>query len=112
MKLDADTLPTVPHTPPSAGPDRAPVGEDDGDGVADGDAAAGEDAAAAGDVAKVAESPITAHISAAPPIHLLLVLDSDRRTVPPELPAADGPDVALVSRGLARSESSMILPPW
>jgi hypothetical protein len=89
MKLDADTLPTVPHTPPSAGPDRAPVGE--GDGVADGDAAPGEDAAAAGDVAKAAESPITAHISAAPPIHLLLVLDSDRRTAPTELPAADGP---------------------
>jgi hypothetical protein len=109
VKLEADTLPTVPHTPPVAGPDRAPVvGE--GVGVAEGDAA-DEGAASAGDAAQ-AESPITADISTAPPIHLLFVLDSDRRTAPSELPAADGPDVAFASRGLAGSESPMTLPPW
>jgi hypothetical protein len=97
VKLDADTVPTVPHTPPAAGPDRAPVGE--GDGVADG--AAEVDVAAAGDMAQPAESAITAHISAANPIHLLLVLDRERRTAPPELAPADGPDVALVPWGLA-----------
>jgi hypothetical protein len=60
------------------------------------------------DVVQPAESPITAHISAAAPIHPLLVFDSDRRTAPPELPATDGPDVALVSWGLVGSQLFMM----
>jgi hypothetical protein len=60
------------------------------------------------DVVQPAESPITAHISAAAPIHPLLVFDSDRRTAPPELPAIDGPDVALVSWGLVGSQLFMM----
>jgi hypothetical protein len=75
-------------------------------------------------VAQPAESPITAHISAAATTHPLLLFDSNRRTLgrraclamvteadqsgedagggggaapaAPELPATDGPDVALM----------------
>ena len=126
VKLDVDTLPTVPDDPPAAGPDRAldppppaarlpdamfPV-------VAEGDVAGAE-----GDVAQPAVSPITAHISAAASIRPLFLFESNRRTLgrraclargteadesgesagggggpapaPPELSAADGPDVAL-----------------
>jgi hypothetical protein len=54
-------------------------------------------------MAQPAESPTTAHISAANPIHLLLVFDSDRRPAPPELPATDGPDVAFLPWGLVGS---------
>jgi hypothetical protein len=67
--------------------------------------------AAAGDAAQPAEPPITAHISAAVPIHLLLGFDSDRRTAPPERPATDGPDAALVPWGLVESYSLMMVPP-
>jgi hypothetical protein len=89
VKLDVDTLPTAPHTPPGSGPDRAPAGDE-------GDVAGEGDVAAAADVTEPAESPITVHISAAVPIHRLLLFDSDRRTAPPEVPATDGPDIALV----------------
>jgi hypothetical protein len=86
--------------------------------VAEGDVAGAE-----GDVAQAAVSPITAHISAAATIRPLFLFDSNRPTLgrracvargteadesgesagrgrgpapaPPELPAADGPDVAL-----------------
>jgi hypothetical protein len=125
VKLDVDTLSTVPDAPPAAGPDRAldpPVGDV---AVAVGDVAVaeGDVAVAVGDVAQPAESPITAHISAAAAIRPLLLFDSNRRTLgrhawlamvteadesgeeagggggaapaPPELPATGGPDVAL-----------------
>jgi hypothetical protein len=86
--------------------------------VAEGDVAGAE-----GDVAQPAVSPTTAHISAAATARSLFLFDSNRPTlgrracvargtetdesgenagggggsapVPPELPAADGPDVAL-----------------
>ena len=80
---------------------------------------------AEGDVARPTESPTTAHVSAAATTHPLLLFDSNRRTLgqraclaivteadesgedagggggtapaPAEVPATDGPDVALVS---------------
>ena len=73
MKLDVDTLSTVPDAPPAAGPDRALDPEGDV-AVAEGDVAVAE-----GDVAQPAESPITAHISAAAAIRPLLLFDSNRR---------------------------------
>jgi hypothetical protein len=76
--------------------------------VAEGDVAAERDVAVAEEDVAATESPITAHISAAAPIHPLLVFDSDRRTAPPELPATDGPDVALVSWGLVGLSSFMM----
>jgi hypothetical protein len=126
VKLDVDTLPTVPDAPPEAGPDRAldpppPAAPLLGPGCPD--VAEGDVAVAEGDVAQPAESPITAHISAAATIHPLFLFDSKRRTlgrraclamvaeadecgedagggggadpVAPELPATGGPDVAL-----------------
>jgi hypothetical protein len=85
VKLGADTLLTVPTAPPAAGPDRAfdpwppdlgpplrsapgPAGAEEDVAVTGEDVAvAGEEVAVAGgDVAQPAESPITAHISAAP----------------------------------------------
>ena len=118
MKLDVDTLSTVPDAPPAAGPDRA-LDPPEGDvAVAEGDVVVAE-----GDVAQPAASPITAHISAAAAIRPLLLSDSNRRTLgrrawlamvteadesgedagggggaalaPPELAATGGPDVAL-----------------
>jgi hypothetical protein len=61
VKLDVDTLSTVPDAPPAAGPDRAldPVLAL-GAGVAE---------VAEDDVAAQAESPSTALISTAPAIH-------------------------------------------
>src|ERR1700686_2105511 len=72
VKLDVDTLATVPAAPPDAGPDRAlppPPG-----------AAAEGDVAVAEDVPQAAESPITAHISAAPMINRLLLFDRNPHT--------------------------------
>ena len=60
VKLDVDTLPTVPAAPPAAGPDRA-LEEDVA--IAEGDVAVVED------VPQAAESPITADISTAAMIH-------------------------------------------
>jgi hypothetical protein len=127
VKLDVDTLPTVPDAPPEAGPDRAldpplpdprpPAKPPPGTKLAD---------VAEGDVARATESPIAAQSSAAATIHPLLLFNSDRRTVghraclamvtevdlshgdagwdggaasvPPEVPATDGYDVALDTR--------------
>jgi hypothetical protein len=77
VKLDVDTLSTVPDAPPAAGPDRGPPPDGEGDAAgAEGDAAAAED-----DAAQPAESPATAHISAAATIHPLLLFDGNRRTL-------------------------------
>ena len=82
MKLDVDTLSTVPDAPPEAGPDRAldppppdprPPAEPPPAAVAEGDVAVAED------VPQAAESPITAHIPTAAMIHRLLLFDSNRR---------------------------------
>src|ERR1700674_5873249 len=134
VKLDVDTVPTVPDAPPEAGPDRAlPPAEPPPAPAADGGVAAAED------VPQAAERPITTHINTAAMIHPLLLFESNRRTpvrrsclatvteadqsgedagrgggatpAPPELLATVGPDVALetgrartVSRGLVGSE--------
>src|SRR5260370_31163094 len=87
-------LPTVPAAPPAAGPDRAldpppldpkPPAPPPGPGcpdVAEGDAVADRGVAVAGgDVAQPAESPITAHVSAAATIPPPLLFDSNRRTL-------------------------------
>jgi len=80
VKLDVDTVSTVPDAPPAAGPDRAldppPVAPLTGPGcpdVADGDApvADGDAPVVEGDAAQPAASPITAGISAVATIHLL-----------------------------------------
>jgi hypothetical protein len=98
VKLDVDTLSTVPAAPPEAGPDRAldpppPPAAPPGlgrPGVAEGDAAVaegevagaeGDVAVAEGDAAQPAESPITAAISAAAAIPPRLLFDSNRPTL-------------------------------
>jgi hypothetical protein len=127
VKLDVDTLATVPTDPPAAGPDlaldpppaAAPLPGPGCPDVAEADVAT----VAEGDAAQPAESPITAHIGAAPTIHALFRFDSrtrgrrgcsvmdtdadksgedadgggDASPAAPELPATDGPDVALTS---------------
>jgi hypothetical protein len=130
VKVDVDTLSTVPAAPPAAGPDRAldPPLPDPGPpeaplpgtpcpAVAEGDVAAteGDVAGAEGDVEQPAESPITAHISAAATIPTLFLFDNNRRTLglamiaeaevsgggsgaapaPPERAATGVPDVVL-----------------
>ena len=75
VKLDVDTLATVPDAPPWAGADRAldpPVPE--------ALAATSCAAVAEGDVARVTGSPIAAHISAAAAIRPVLLFASNRRT--------------------------------
>jgi hypothetical protein len=115
VKLDVVTLSTVPDAPPEAGPERAldprPLAVAEGDDVA----VAEEEAAV-----QPAESPITAHISAAATISPLLLFDSNRGTLrryacvatvteadgsgedagdaasaPSALQGTDGPDVRL-----------------
>src|SRR5258706_11747960 len=96
VKLDVDTLSTVPAAPPAAGPDRAlePPPPDPGlpeaplpgtprPAVAEGDVAGAEAdvAGAEGDAAQPAESPITAHISAVATIPPLFLFDSNRRSL-------------------------------
>ena len=75
MKPDVETVTTVPDAPPEAGPDRAldppppdprPPAEPLLAAVPEGDVAAAEDV-------PQAETPITAHISAAAMIHRLLL---------------------------------------
>ena len=66
LKLDVDTLSTVPDDPPEAGPDRALDPLPLPPAVAEGDVAVGEDVQAA-------VSPITANISTAAVIHGLLL---------------------------------------
>jgi hypothetical protein len=88
VKLDVDTLPTVPAAPPEAGPDRAldPPPPDAGppaEPLPDTGCAAvlEEDVAVAeGDVARPTESPITPHSTAAATIHRLFLFDTNRRT--------------------------------
>jgi len=124
VKLDVDTLATVPDDPPAAGPDRAldpppldprPPVEPLPAAVAEGDVAVTEDA-------PHAASPITAPTSEAAMIHRLRPTDSNRHTLgrrrcsvtvteadasgeaacdgggaspaPCEAPAIGGPDVA------------------
>ena len=98
MKLDVDTLPTVPDAPPEAGPDRAldPPPPNPGPpaeplpgarcpAVGEGGLAVVEVdvAVAQGAVARATQSPITEDVSAAPTIHLLLLFDRNRRTLGP-----------------------------
>jgi hypothetical protein len=96
VKLDLDTLLTLPDDPPAAGPDRAldPPPPDPKCGVElleDAPCAAVEgDAAVAGvDVPAQPASPIAGTISAAPTIHPFLLVDRNRRSL--------GRRVALVS---------------
>src|ERR1700694_3672850 len=118
VKLDVDTLTTVPDLPLEAMPARGlPPAEPPPAPAADGGVAAAED------VPQAAERPISAHITTAAMIHPLLLFESNRRTpvrrsrlavvteadesgeeagrgggatpAPPELPATVGPDVAL-----------------
>jgi hypothetical protein len=85
VKLDVDTLVTVPADPPWAGPDRAldpldlgppgkPLGSAVCPAVVCGDVGVVEE-----DVVEQPESPITAHISAAATLHPVFLLDSSRR---------------------------------
>ena len=78
MKLDVDTLPTVPAAPPAAGPDRAldptppdprPPAEPLPAAVGEGDVAAGEGDVAVAEEPQAAESPITEVISTVAMIH-------------------------------------------
>ncbi|HEY4465378.1 MAG TPA: hypothetical protein VGN41_22135 [Streptosporangiaceae bacterium] len=68
--------------------------------MAEGDGAA--DVAAEADVAQPAESPATAHVSAAAPTHRLVRLGNSR-PAGPERPVTDGPGVALVPWALGGS---------
>jgi len=81
MKLDLDTVPTVPDDPPAAGPDRAldpppalPVAP--AEWLLD----AGCVADAEGDEARPTESPITGLITAAAKSNRPFRFDSNRRT--------------------------------
>jgi hypothetical protein len=115
VKLDVDTLPTVPDDPPEAGPDRAlepPPPEAPLPGPGCPDAAEGDDVAEGdvgpteGDVAQPAASPITA----AAMTHPVRLFDSNRRPLDqraclamdteadwPGEDAGGGPVVALVT---------------
>src|ERR1700730_13906354 len=79
VKLDLDTLLTVPNAPPAAGPDRAldppPRAMVEEDAVV-----ADEGAADTEDEARPTESPVAAHISAAATIRPRRVFDRDCRT--------------------------------
>jgi hypothetical protein len=82
VKLDADSVLTVPADPPSAGPDRAlEAPPPDLKPLAEPLAAATFPVVAEGDLVRLTESPIAAHIStaAAITIHRLLLLDNHRR---------------------------------
>jgi hypothetical protein len=138
VKLELDTLSTVPDDPPAAGPDRAldPPPPDPKC-----PAGAEEDAAdAGGAAARPTDSPVTENITAAAMIRPLLRFHNSRRilgrrtslamgadwsgedaggggagAVPPELPATDGGAVALdtgpsggVSSGMVGSYSFMM----
>ena len=94
VKLDEDTLLTVPAAPPGAGPDRAldpsPLEPEQLPelllglllGLVLGLLPEPRSLAAAeGDVARPTESPITAHVSVPATIHPLLLRDSNRRAL-------------------------------
>jgi hypothetical protein len=84
VKLDVETVPTVPDDPPAAGPDRAldPPPPDLGPPATPPAVAEGDEAVAEGDAAIPTDSAITAPIStaAAATIHPLLLVDSNRRS--------------------------------
>lgn len=75
MKLDVDTLSTIPTAPPAAGPDRAldprRPAEPLPDAVAEGDVVVAED------MPQAAESPIATHISEAAMIRRLCLIDGE-----------------------------------
>jgi hypothetical protein len=73
VKLDVDTLATVPVDPPAAGPERAL------DAPPEWGPAAGVAADAEGDAARPTESPITGTITAAAMIRPAFVFRSNRR---------------------------------
>src|ERR1700730_14962125 len=83
LKLDADTLPTVPAAPPVAGPDRAlDAPPPDPLPPAEPRAEAGCAGVDERDVARPTESPITAHAAAAATaIHRRLLVASNRPTL-------------------------------
>jgi hypothetical protein len=88
VKLDVDTLPTVPDAPPAAGPDRAldPPLPDNGPRAAPAAGPAPALLADAGcavveeDVPRTTETAITAHVSAPATIQVIF-FDSNRRTL-------------------------------
>jgi hypothetical protein len=113
VKLDLETLPTVPDAPPAAGPDRALDPPPAGPGTPAGRLPdAGGAADAEGDVARPTESPITGDITAVAKSKcrtfrrrglLAMVTEAGEGVcdgggaapAPPALPANDGSDVAL-----------------
>jgi hypothetical protein len=135
VKLDLDTLPTVPDDPPAAGPDRAfdpPPPERGPPAGPLPDASCPADAE--GDVARPTESPITGTITAAAMIRPIFRFHSNRRTrgrracvaavttdescegaggsdgaAPawPELPTIDGVDAALETGRAGRVSSGL-----
>jgi hypothetical protein len=88
VKLDVDTLPTVPDAPPEAGPDRAldpppPEAGPPAERLAGTrcPAVAEEDVAVAeGDVARPTETPVTEHTSTAATIHRLFLFARNLRS--------------------------------
>jgi hypothetical protein len=89
VKLDVDTVPTVPDAPPAAGPDRAldappaaplPWRPADAEAEAEGDVVVddGDEAVVVAEAAQPAKSPITAHTA---PAVSHLRFDSNRRTL-------------------------------
>jgi hypothetical protein len=136
VKLDLDTLPTVPDAPPAAGPDRAfdPPPPDRGPPAGRlPDASCPADAE--GEVAKPTDSPITGTMTAAATIRPPFVFHNNRRTfcrrpglaavtradessapadgsggaapAAPELPIVDGPDVAIETGRVGRLSSGL-----
>lgn len=89
MKLDGDTLPTVPAAPPAAGPDRAldPVAPDRGPltGLLPAVGWPADDAGCAadteGDAVRPTESPTTRQTTTAATIHTRFLFASTRRSV-------------------------------
>jgi hypothetical protein len=105
VKLDLDTVPTVPEAPPAAGPDRAFDPPPAGPGAPAGRLPdTGGAADAEGDVARPTESPMTGDITA--------VANSKRRTFRRRgllamvtEAGSSGPMVALVSERVEESTS-------
>ena len=112
VKLDFDTLSTVPDAPPAAGPDRAlDPPPPDPRPPAEPLLAACCATEAEADVARPTGTPITAHMAAAATTHRLLVFQSDLRI----LRRRDGLDVVLesgraggVASGVVESYSFMM----
>jgi hypothetical protein len=136
VKLDLDTLPTVPDDPPAAGPDRAfdpPPPERGPPAGPAPEASCPADAEV--EVARPTDSPITGTMMAAATIRPPFVFHNNRRTLgrrpgvaavtradessepadgsggaapaSPELPIVDGPDVALETGRVGRLSSGL-----